>query len=296
MHNTLIILAAGLSSRMKRSAAEGALSESDVKQASQRSKALISVGKNNRPLLDYLLYNARSAGYREIIIVKRPDDTLMQEFYGEKMTGNDFHGLQISFADQHIPPDREKPFGTADAIFQAMTQLPHLQQTPFTVCNSDNLYSVTAFRLLRETSSPNAMICYDQSGLDFSPEKISGFALCRLNAGNHLIDIVEKPSVETLNEFAGKYGFIPVSMNIFKLDGKTMFPYFENCPVHPVRNEKELPTAIMNMISEIPNALLGIYLSEHVPDLTAKADIAAVREFLATHYPNDLWESKYGAE
>ncbi|MCB0270920.1 MAG: nucleotidyltransferase, partial [Calditrichaeota bacterium] len=82
---------------MKRSAAEGALSESDVKQASQRSKALISVGKNNRPLLDYLLYNARSAGYREIVIVKRPDDLLMQQFYGDKKNGNDFYGLQISF-------------------------------------------------------------------------------------------------------------------------------------------------------------------------------------------------------
>ena len=38
-------------------------------------------------------------------------------------------------------------------------------------------------------------------------------------------------------------------MNIFKFSGE-IFKFLENCPLNPIRKEKELPTAIMNMINQ----------------------------------------------
>ena len=40
---------------------------------------------------------------------------------------------------------RVKPSGTADALFQALFQFKELRSKDFCVCNSDNLYSVSAF-------------------------------------------------------------------------------------------------------------------------------------------------------
>ena len=64
MHDNLIILAGGASSRMKKSMASATLSEAEIKSANSVSKALIGIGKDNRPILDYLLFNAEKAGFK----------------------------------------------------------------------------------------------------------------------------------------------------------------------------------------------------------------------------------------
>ena len=86
----------------------------------------------------------------------------------------------------------------------------------------------------------------------------------------HFENIVEKDSI----------GKIRVSMNIFKFDGNMFFNYLKNCPVTPNRNEKELPTALLNMVREHPMSTIGIPLSEHVPDLTSKEDILILKEYI----------------
>ena len=55
MHNNLVILAGGASSRMKKEAVLDNLSPEEIAQANERSKGLIGVGSSGRPLLDYLL-------------------------------------------------------------------------------------------------------------------------------------------------------------------------------------------------------------------------------------------------
>ncbi|SDS17363.1 glucose-1-phosphate adenylyltransferase [Polaribacter sp. KT25b] len=288
MNDNLLILAGGMSSRMKSPSTSNLINKEVENQANVRSKSLISVGNQGRPLMDYLLYNAKKAGYKNIYIVINEKGGLFKEFYGKKTANNNFNGLNISFATQYIPTDRVKPFGTADAVFQAIEQFKDLQSKQFTVCNSDNLYSEKALRMLRETSSSNAFISYNRDGLEFSLEKILKFAVVQLDRKNYLQNIIEKPSLETANSYKDTLGKIRVSMNIFKLDGKMMYPYLKNCPVHPVRDEKELPSAILNMVKEHSNAVLGIPLSEHVPDLTAKDDIIIIKEYLKKHYPTLL--------
>lgn len=288
MHKNLIILAGGLSSRMKKSLKPNHVSDEQNSQANARSKSLISVGKEDRPLMDYLLYNAKNAGYQNIYIVINEKGGLFKEYFGQKPANNHFKGLNISFPIQYIPKDRVKPLGTADAVFQAVEQFPELNSQQYTVCNSDNLYSEASLRALRETNNLNAFICYDRDALKFSLEKIFRFAILSLNDKNYLKNIIEKPAIEFADHYQDNLGKIRVSMNIFKFDGSIMYTYLKNCPIHTKRNEKELPTAVLNCVNDNEQAFLGIPISEHVPDLTAKEDIILIKEYLKEHYPNTL--------
>ncbi|WP_428231553.1 sugar phosphate nucleotidyltransferase [Flavobacterium sp.] len=289
MHNNLIILAGGASSRMKKEAVLDNLSPEEIAQANERSKGLIGVGASGRPLLDYLLLNAKKAGYKNIYIIIGEQGELFKEFYGNQNTNNDFHGLSISFAIQYIPAGRIKPFGTADALFQAVEQFPELNQQQYSVCNSDNLYSAAALLALRETDSPNAFIAYDRDALEFPSERISRFAIAKLDKNNQLLDILEKPSADVLQDYKDVEGKIRVSMNAFKFNGRALYSHLKNCPVHPERDEKELPTVLLNAVKKHPNTTLGIPFSEHVPDLTAKEDIADVKRYLQQFYPVLDW-------
>ena len=280
----------GASTRMKKTASpQSGLSEEDIKQANERSKGLISVGQDGRPILDYVLFNAKKAGYRNIYIVVGEQGTLFKKFYGSKDRDNHFHGLTISFAIQYIPKDRVKPFGTADALYQAVEQFPELNSTYYTVCNSDNLYSVKALEALRNTSRPNAFIAYDRNSLQFPLERISRFAVARLDNTGHLLDIIEKPSEDEIEKCQDEHGKIRVSMNVFKFKGSKMYPYLKDCPVHPERNEKELPTALLNMLRDNPKTTIGLPFSEHVPDLTAKEDIVEVKKYLMENFAQLDW-------
>ncbi|MDC9721886.1 MAG: sugar phosphate nucleotidyltransferase [Urechidicola sp.] len=280
--SNLVILAGGASSRMKKQSIEdNSLSKEQRTQANQRSKSLISIDDSGRPLMDYLLYNAKKAGYQNLYIITGKENSLFKSFYGEQNSNNDFHGLTINFAVQEIPKNRVKPFGTADALYQAMEQYPILQTSSFTVCNSDNLYSIKALELLRcKTESQNALISYNRDALLFSSERISRFALMLFDKELNLKDIIEKPDRNLTESFKGDDGKLRVSMNIFKFDGNLFFDYVKNCKVHPTRNEKELPTALMEMLKEYPNNVKGISLSEHVPDLTSKEDIVILKEWV----------------
>ncbi len=282
-HTNLVILAGGASSRMKKQMVDvNSLSDEEVAQANQRSKSLISIDVSGRPLMDYLLYHAKKAGYKTVYIITGKENELFKSFYGKKKSGNNYHELTINFAIQYIPKNRVKPFGTSDALFQALEQYPNLQNETFTVCNSDNLYSINSLQLLRDTNAKNALISYDRDGLKFSKERISRFALMQFSGENYLTAIVEKPALEEIERYKDVKGKLRVSMNIFKFHGNQLYPYLKNCTVNKERNEKELPTALMNMIANDSKAALGIPLHTHVPDLTSKQDIASLKEYVAT--------------
>lgn len=289
MHTNLVILAGGASSRMKKKTSISNLTKEELAQANERNKGLISLGPDGRPLLDYLLFNSKKAGYNNIFIIISENGGLFREYYGKNQKNNDFNGLNISFAIQRIPKGREKPFGTADALFQAVEQYPELNSDYYTVCNSDNLYSVEAMYKLRETNSPNAFISYDRDNLDFSSERISRFALVKLDRNNLLLDIIEKPMESIVDTYRDIQGKLRISMNIFKLDGKMVYKYLRDCPIHPERNEKELPTMLLNVLKDYPSSTLGLPFSEHVPDLTSKDDIIKVKEYLKKNFGRLKW-------
>ena len=277
---TLLILAGGASSRMKASTPSNALSVAEIKAANSTNKGLIVLEGDQRPVLDYLIKNASEAGFTRIILITGTNQESFLHYYGNAPWNKTHLKVHVAFATQHIPKERTKPHGTADAVFQALEQYPELQNQAFGVCNCDNLYSAAAFKLLLQTPANNAFIAYDRDGLEFPAQKIARFAVCKLNASYYLENIKEKPEPEQLNEYVDSLGKLRVSMNIFKFSGQDFYSFLKACPEHPMRKEKELPTAILNMIKATNASLLGIPLEEHVPDLTTKEDILVFKQFL----------------
>ena len=260
------------------------LSEEELKNANTRSKALLEFGNAKRPILDFLLQNAEKAGYKKVFIVIGEQGALFKQYYGKQLKDNSFRGLSISYAIQYIPVGRDKPMGTADALFQALEQYPILKTASFTVCNSDNLYSIKALRALLICKDSNAFINYDRDALQFPMLKIQRFALTLVDENSQLEAIIEKPSKEKINDYEDAEGNFRVSMNVFKFTGTEIYSFLKNCPIDPKRNEKELPTAILNMIRESNNYIKGIPFAEHVPDLTSKEDIAIMKDYIAKNY------------
>ncbi len=281
----LVILAGGISSRMKKSVVSPTMVDKDlIHDADLKAKSMIGVGENHRPFLDYLLYNARQAGYSDLLIVIGERDDSIRDYYGEKDRDNEFHGLKISYAIQKIPPEREKPIGTADALYQGLKSKGEWSGSRFTVCNSDNLYSVKALQLMLQHDYKNAMVDYDRAALQFEWSRIQRFAVTLKDEEGFLTNIIEKPHEDQINSAKGKDGIIGVSMNIFGLRYDMIYPFLEKVPFNPDRHEKELPEAVTMMVAAHPRSLFAYPLSEHVPDLTIKSDILPVKKYLEIHF------------
>ena len=286
----LVILAGGVSSRMKKpSKMDLNIDEYLLEQSEIKTKSMLSVGKNERPFLDYLLYNAREAGYREIVIVISEKDNSIRNYYGEKANDNEFEGLNIGYAIQKIPDNRTKPLGTADALHQALSVKKEWMGGRFTVCNSDNLYSQKAFKIMLKDEHPNSMIDYNRNALEFETSKIMKFGVTVKDGEGYLIDIIEKPTDKDLEKAKDSNGIIGVSMNIFSLFYDFILPFLEKTPLNPVRKEKELPVAISMMVKEKLKSLFCYPLSEHVIDLTSKEDIPEVKKYLDKNYGNMIF-------
>ena len=276
MTDTLIILAAGASSRMKQSLKlKGGAPENTF-----HSKALIPLGKEQRPAVDYLIDHAIKAGYRHFIFVVNENSEAFRNYFGMKDSGNAYKGCSLSYAVQIIPSGREKPLGTADALSQVYDQYPSLKEKSVVVCNADNLYSVKALSILATSAEPNAFISYNREGLLFPISRIMSFALLIADEEGYLSHLIEKPKAQDSDQYQDASGQFRVSMNIWKFFGKDIYCHLQNCPLHPVRNEKELPTAVRMLIDQTPKIMKGYPLMEHVPDLTSAEDIAKVESYL----------------
>ncbi len=286
MGERLVILAGGISSRMKIKPLSSDISVDQglIREAKVKSKSMLGVGENHRPFLDYLLYNAAKTGYRDIVIVVGEKDKSIQSYYGTKAENNNFMDLWISYALQIIPKGREKPLGTADALLQALKFRTDWQGQKFTVCNSDNLYSEEAFRLLAVDPHSNSYIDYNRSALNFKKSRIQKFAVTQKDSEGFLKNIIEKPSIEEIERVKHRDNKVGVSMNIFRFSYDMILPYLKKVPINPKRNEKELPEAVVMMIREHPRSCYAILLDEHVPDLTSYNDIKNVKKYLTADF------------
>ena len=128
----LVILAAGLGSRY------GGM------------KQLEGVGPGGATLMEYSLYDARRAGFDEAIFVIRSD---MEEAFGEFANARFGAGFPWRTAIQRledvpsgvlVPPDRKKPWGTAQAVLAAADRV----HAPFAVLNADDFYDAPSFSAL----------------------------------------------------------------------------------------------------------------------------------------------------
>jgi glucose-1-phosphate adenylyltransferase len=268
-------MAAGASSRMKKPINNSKLSNAQIEAANSKSKVLIEFGREKKPFISYLISNIIQAGFKKIYIVtSEKADFFRNNFKIESKE------VIINFSIQYVSKARVKPLGTADAVLQTLDQFPLLKSISFCVCNGDNLYSAQSLFKIRKSKAINAFIAYDRDGLNFSKDRISSFAIAKMDNNNFLIDIIEKPELEIINKSLDKTGKIRVSMNLFKFNGNQSFKFFKNCPINDSRNEKEIPDVLKNMISEDSKSVLGIPISDSVLDLTSKTDILELEKYL----------------
>lgn len=280
----IVILAAGMSSRMKNSVAAG-VPQDLHRDAERLPKGMIPVGRNGRPFLDYLLHNAFVAGYRDVVLVTNERDVTIRTYYGNDARAKELAGVRFTFAVQHIPEGRTKPLGTADAIHCALLSRPDWAGGHFTVCNSDNLYSVHALRLMNDASLPSALLDYDREALEFEKERSLAYAVIDTDERGFLRQLIEKPSPEVAAALEQRDGRVGVSMNIYRLNYDRILPVVESLPLHPERNEKELPVAVSVMRDRYPDEVRVIRIAEHVPDLTSKSDLEVVKKYLEEEFP-----------
>ena len=94
--NSLIIMAGGVSSRMKRSLGKSKLSESKKKLAQSVHKSLIPLGIGQKPLIFHLISNAVASGYSDIYLITSPENQAFQEYIGKDKSHNTYAGAKVS--------------------------------------------------------------------------------------------------------------------------------------------------------------------------------------------------------
>ena len=280
MSGRIVILAGGISSRMNKPdhSDDGRVVVPAGPEI--KVKSMIKLGEEERPFLDYLLFNIVEAGYDDLVIVVGEHDDRIREYYSAR----DNSPLAISFAVQKIPFGRRKPLGTADALLTALKERPDWKGTRFSICNSDNLYSTNALSTVKSLDYPNALIEYDRDSLGLEDDRTEKFAIMMKDKEQFITSIMEKPSPELINEVKSKHGFVGVSMNLFSFSYEMILPCLQEVPLNPMRDEKELPDAVNIMINRNPKSLFAYPVKEQVPDLTSRSDIKIVSAYINEKY------------
>ena len=187
----LVILAGGASSRLKKSLNDINLDRSVSEIAKSSHKTLIPLGDDKRPLLYFILQNALSAGVKDVFLITSPDNSAFKRFIETKVFKESFSEINISFAIQYKPDEREKPLGTSDALMQAMDQHEVLKSNSFVIINGDNLYSVKSLNSLFDLDQKqHALISYDRDALNFPHERLTKFALINGVFSNYLMALI----------------------------------------------------------------------------------------------------------
>jgi dTDP-glucose pyrophosphorylase len=264
-----VILARGLGTRMRRDNG-AALDTVQATAAASGAKGMMPFA---RPFLDYVLSVLADAGITEavIVIAPPPNDAAIREYFAATAAGR---RVTVRFAVQ------PEPRGTADALLAARDAM---QQAPFLMLNSDNLYPLDSCSALA-TLGGAGLVAFDadtlarESGIE--PDRVLRYALVVADADGWLRAIYEKPdSDHPLVRSAQRW----VSMNLWSFTPRI----FDACArVTPsARGELELADAVTIAMRDLGERFRVICMSGAVLDLSTRADVAFVGQRLASITP-----------
>jgi choline kinase len=283
-------------------------------------KQIEPVGPSGEIILDYALYDAMKAGFRQVVFVIRKD---IEEAFREKIGSSAAKHLDVTYVFQSIddlpqgfavPADRTKPWGTGHAVLSARRVI----DAPFAVINADDFYGSRSFAMLYSYLK-NAR---DAGGL--SDYCMVGYVLantltehghvargvCAVSNDGFLESIVERTKIQRFSdavrycEADGTWVDIEaqsiVSMNMlgftpsYLRELEQRFPLFLRQNGNDLKAELFVPTVVNQLIHEkrcrvkvlpTPDAWLGV---------TYKEDREAVRQSIRVlvdkgAYPEKLW-------
>jgi hypothetical protein len=298
---TLLVLAAGMGSRY------GGL------------KQLDPMGPSGETLLDYSVFDAVRAGFdRVVFIIRRDIEAEFREKIGARYEGKiavDYVFQQLdSLPDGFtVPEGRQKPWGTAHAIWCAREAL----HGPFAAINADDFYGARSYEIIADflkggpsDTSRFAMAGYRLSNT-LSEHGSVARGVCEVDAEGRLIHIVECTSIEggaegirqkeadgSVRTFTGEES---VSMNFwgltpaaFPLIEKQLVTFLQEKSSDP-KAECYIPMAIGEMVTRKEATLDVLPTDAEWFGVTYREDKPIVTESLARlhaagTYPTPLWK------
>ena len=186
-NKTLVVMAAGMGSRF------GGL------------KQIEPIGENGEILLDYSVYDAKQAGFDKVVFVIKK--AIEKDFYKkigqriEKMIDVDycFQELDDLPAGFKAPKDREKPYGTGQAILCCKNTV----KTPFAVINADDYYGASAYKQIFNglDDKPNYCMVGFRLANTLTENGTVSRGICKISSDNVLLDIEEKTKISDCKYF-----------------------------------------------------------------------------------------------
>jgi len=174
MKHCLVIMAAGMGSRY------GGIKQIDP------------MGPSGEIILDYSVHDALKAGFSRVVFIIRKDiekafrDTVGTRFKGVIDVDYVFQELDDLPEGYFLPPGREKPWGTGQAILACRNTV----NEPFVVINADDFYGYEAFahsiaglESLSRKHLSGFLVAY-RLGNTLSPHGYVTRAVCELVGGN----------------------------------------------------------------------------------------------------------------
>lgn len=193
MKPTLIVLAAGMGSRY------GKLKQMD------------GFGPNGETIIDYSIYDAIQAGFGKIVFIVR--EYFLEEFKNamDPKFGDKIELVYVTQELSQIPagievnPDREKPWGTAHAVWVAKDVV----QEPFAVINADDFYGADSYKVLntyltQDDTDNYAVVAYYLRNT-LSDHGTVNRGVCYSNEDNFLTKVVECTKIQREEDGVARY-------------------------------------------------------------------------------------------
>ena len=285
-------------------------------------KQLQPVDDNGHLLMDFSVYDALRAGFRDIVfIIKRENLADFEGTVGCRIRGHAniayaFQDMTILPPGVSLPMGRAKPLGTTHAVLCAAEAIAG---RPFAAINADDYYGPEAFRLLYEHLSANGpndehfMVSYLLENTLTENGSVSR-GICGIENGL-LTHIVERKRIFKA-PFGGEYeeqsghrtpipAGTPVSMNCWGFRPGIMQLLREEFaeslrtafPVHPDTFEDILPTAVQSLMTKGAIRVKAQSSPDRWFGVTYREDKLSVAQAIARLkadglYPEKLWEAK----
>ena len=193
---TLVVLAAGIGSRY------GGLKQIDP------------VGPSGEIIIDYSIYDALQAGFGKVVFgVSETIEEVFRERVGRTIeqqceTAYVLQRLEDLPAGFQVPPERQKPWGTAHATRCCIDEV----NTPFAVINADDFYGRAAYRALAQylQQAKDREDAYDYCMAGYLLEDTLtehghvARGVCSVSSQGYLVEIRERLRVERVGD-AVKY-------------------------------------------------------------------------------------------
>ncbi len=258
--NKIVILAAGLGTRLRRADDGAQLDDRQQAVADTGVKALIPF---DRPFLDYTLTNVADAGYTHVCLVIGPEHQELREYYSPLSGGR----LVFDFAVQ------TNRLGTAHAMLSAAE---FAGKDPVAMINSDNLYPVSALRSLRQLDGPG-LVGFSRDGLvrdgTIPAERLASFAVIEADDAGHLTRIIEKPDPRQMQSLPDR---CLMSMNCWRF-GPSVFSACRNIGKSP-RGEYEIVDAVTYSMRQLGDRYRVVSSNEGVLDLSCRSDVTRIAD------------------